>query len=155
MQHPTHFGIPTGFVLIFFTPQRECVCMCPPLSLLALHFFQPSLKLWMQQFRAAGSALAKPRLQHQDHLCYYWRNLILLEAWTPHKQPIRQVPLLQSTSAHTCLAGDSCHFCNEVHQLQPYAVCIQASTQDPGILGAGPPCLQSTVSVLRNEPAWL
>lgn len=80
----------------------------------------------------------------------------MLEAWTPHEQPITkpvlQVPLLQSTSAHTCLAGDSCHFsCNEVHQLDPYALCIQASTRGPGILEEEIPCLQRAASVHRNE----
>lgn len=83
----------------------------------------------------------------------------MLEAWTPHEQPITkpvlQVPLLQSTSAHTCLAGDSCHFsCNEVHQLDPYALCIQASTRGPGILEEEIPCLQRAASVHRNETAW-
>lgn len=84
----------------------------------------------------------------------------MLEAWTPYEQPVTkpilQVPLLQSPSARICLAGDSCHFsCNEVHQLDPYALCIQASTRGRGILEEEIPCLQRAASVQRNEPAWL
>lgn len=79
-QHPAHFDIPTGFVLIFFTPQR--VCVCPPLPLLALHLFQPLPKLWMQQSCWIRFSQAKPRLQQQQDNLFVIIGEILL-CWKP------------------------------------------------------------------------
>lgn len=88
-----------------FSLHKEGVC--PLLPLLALHLFQPLPKLWMQQFRAAGSALAKlspdASTDKTTSIYYYWRNLTTLEAWTPHEQPIARASLASpSALKHHC-----------------------------------------------------
>ena len=106
----------------------------------------------MQQFRAAGSALAKlspdSSTNKTTSIYCYWRNLIVLEAWTPHEQPIAkpilQVPLLQSTTACTCLASEiaatfpAMRSINKSHKL----CAARHPSRVLHILGAGPSCPQ-------------
>lgn len=133
MQHPAHFLAFPRDLCSSFSLQRACVA----LPLVALHLFQPSSKLWMQQFRAAGSDLAKRSSDsslRKTTSIYddYWRHLIMLGKLRLHTSNLQLSQSCQSLCSEVLLLIpaqpvrlllSACH--------EPYILCIQAPTQGP------------------------
>lgn len=116
----------------------------------------------MQWFRGAGSGLAKlspaSSTNKRSSVYYYWRNLTLLKPrLQPRVLPVRQVPLVQKSTAHTCSAGETAATFPAIRSINKSQ--MLCTSRHPSrvlhILGARLSCIESAASVLGDKAAWL